>query len=170
LPEAVQELTLKFEYNNLQSLERLFAEHPGQTAAVIMEPVNFHEPKDGFLEKVRDLAHANGALLIFDEIITGFRMAIGGAQAHYGVIPDLATFGKAMGNGMPISAVVGKMDYMQVFDDIFFSFTYGGELASIAASIATINTLRESDGLVHIAAMGARLKIGYQRLIEKLQM
>jgi len=170
VPGAVQELTLKFEYNNLESLQRLFDEHPGQIAAVIMEPVNFYEPQDNFLGKVRDLAHANGALLIFDEIITGFRMAMGGAQAVYGVEPDLACFGKAMGNGMPISAVVGKAEYMKIFDDIFFSFTFGGELASIAAARATIKALNERNGLAHIASMGKRLKRGYTAVADKLNL
>ena len=170
VPGAVQELTLKFEYNNLESLQRLFDEHPGQIAAVIMEPVNFYEPQDNFLVKVRDLAHANGALLIFDEIITGFRMAMGGAQAVYGVEPDLACFGKAMGNGMPISAVVGKAEYMKIFDDIFFSFTFGGELASIAAARATIKALNERNGLAHIASMGKRLKRGYTAVADKLNL
>ena len=135
-----------------------------------MEPVNFYEPQDNFLGKVRDLAHANGALLIFDEIITGFRMAMGGAQAVYGVEPDLACFGKAMGNGMPISAVVGKAEYMKIFDDIFFSFTFGGELASIAAARATIKALNERNGLAHIASMGKRLKRGYTAVADKLNL
>lgn len=165
VPEAVRELTLKFEYNKLETLERLFTENPDQIAAVIMEPVNFHEPQDDFLENVKSLAHENGALLIFDEIITGFRMAMGGAQEYYDVIPDMACFGKAMGNGMPISAIVGKAKYMQIFDDIFFSFTFGGELASIAGALATIRALRERNALDHIHSMGKRLMGRFEQLV-----
>lgn len=164
VPGAVRELTLKFQYNDLKSLEQLFTRNTGEIAAVILEPVNFHKPQDDFLEKVRDLAHRNGALLIFDEIITGFRMAIGGAQEHYGVTPDLACFGKAMGNGLPISAVVGKAEYMKVFDDIFFSFTFGGELASIAGALATINAIRKRNVIEHIHLMGQRLMRGFDQI------
>ena len=170
VPDEVKLLTLKFEYNNLASLEKIFRENPGQIAAVIMEPVNFYEPKDNFIKKVQDLAHENDSLFILDEIITGFRMHIGGAQAYYDLEPDLSCFGKAMGNGMPISAVVGKKKYMKVFDDIFFSFTFGGELASIAASIATIKTLIETDGLLHINNMGEKLKLGFNNLIDNLDL
>lgn len=165
VPDAVRELTVTFEYNEPATLERLFMEHPSRIAAVIMEPVNFHEPEDDFLSVVRDLTHENGALLIFDEIITGFRMAMGGAQEYYDVVPDLACFGKAMGNGMPISAIVGPRQHMQIFEEIFYSFTFGGELASIAASLATLRALRERDGLGRIWAMGRRLMEGFDELV-----
>jgi glutamate-1-semialdehyde aminotransferase len=167
VPNLVRSLTHKFEYNNPESLEKLFSENPKQVAAVIMEPVNFYEPKGGFLEKVKRITHENGALLIFDEVITGFRMAMGGAQEVYDVVPDLACFGKAMANGMPISAVVGKAEYMNVFDEIFFSSTFGGELASIAAALTTIRALKERKGLSHINDMGRRLKKGYRSLIKQ---
>lgn len=167
VPDAVRELTLRFDYNRIETLERLFTDNPGRVAAVIMEPANFHEPAEGFLEAVRDLAHQHGALLIFDEIITGFRMAMGGAQEHYGVVPDMACFGKAMANGMPISAVVGGAEHMKVFNDIFFSFTFGGELASIAASLTTLRALRERDALRHIHQMGRRLMAGFKDIVAR---
>ncbi len=168
VPKAVQDLTLKFEYNNIESLQRLFDEHDGEIAAVIMEPVNFFEPKDDFLNKVKSMAKENGAVLIFDEVITGFRMSLGGAQEYYNVIPDLACFGKAMANGMPVSIVVGKSEIMQMFDEVFFSFTFAGELASLSASVSTINALKKRDGISQIWAMGERLQKGYAQLVEEL--
>jgi len=168
VPKAVQELSLKFNYNEIESLNKLLAEHDGEIAAVILEPVNFFEPENEFLEKVRDAAHAAGALLIFDEIITGFRIGMGGAQKYYGVTPDLACFGKAMANGFPISAVVGKREYMKVFEDIFFSFTFGGETASIAAALTTIDAMEQRGTIEHIRAMGIRLMSGYSAIVDKL--
>ncbi|MCL6648799.1 MAG: aminotransferase class III-fold pyridoxal phosphate-dependent enzyme, partial [Chloroflexi bacterium] len=102
VPAAVRALTRVFRYNDLASLEQVFAEHPGQVAAVILEPVGVVPPQPGFLEGVRELAHRHGALLIFDEVVTGFRLALGGAQQLFGVTPDLACFGKALGNGFPV--------------------------------------------------------------------
>jgi len=142
VPQAVRRLTHPFTYNDLDSLEQVLKAHPGEFAAVIMEPMNFAEPAPGFLAGVRDLAHAHGALFIFDEIITGFRFHLGGAQTLFGVTPDLATFGKSMANGMPIAALVGRRDLMKVVDEIFFSFTFGGEALSIAAALATIRKMR----------------------------
>ena len=94
VPKAVRELTCTFTYNRIETLERIFDEHPGRVAAVIMEPVGIEPPRSGFLESVRELSSRRGALLIFDEIVTGFRLALGGAQEHFGVVPDLACFGK----------------------------------------------------------------------------
>jgi glutamate-1-semialdehyde 2,1-aminomutase len=168
VPEDVQRLTTVFHYNQIESLEKIFQEYPGKIAAVILEPVNFFEPKDDFLQKVKDLAHSEGALLIFDEIITGFRFDLGGAQKIYGVTPDLATFGKAMGNGFPISAVLGKKDVMDWFEKVFFSFTFGGETASIAAAIATIQAMENRDSINVIRRTGEKLMDGYQALIGKL--
>jgi glutamate-1-semialdehyde 2,1-aminomutase/spore coat polysaccharide biosynthesis protein SpsF len=104
---------------------------------------------------LKDLVHRHGALLIFDEIITGFRWSLGGAQARYGVTPDLACFGKAMGNGMPISAVVGRADIMRLMNDIFYSGTFGGEALSLAAAIATIDKLERENVVDHLWNVGA---------------
>ena len=130
VPQCVREQTLPFEYNQIESLERILQQNPGKIAAVIMEPVGIVEPQDGFLQQVLDLTHEAGALLIFDEIVTGFRVALGGAQEYYGVTPDMTCCGKAMGNGYPASAVVGRRDVMEWFDEIFFSFTFGGDALS----------------------------------------
>lgn len=158
VPEATRALTHKFNYNDFASVQRIFEQHPGRVAAVIMEPMNYTEPENRFLEKVAELTRREGALLIFDEVITGFRFGLGGAQRVFGVIPDLACFGKAMANGMPISALVGKRAFMQRVDDIFYSFTQGGELLSIAAAIATIHELETKGVGEAITSKGAYLK------------
>ena len=134
VPESISALTHKFEYNNAESLKSVLREFHGKIAAVIMEPMNVVYPKQGFLELVQNLAHEEGALLIFDETITGFRFARGGAQELFGITPDLSTFGKGMANGFPLSAVVGRRDVMMEMEEIFFSGTFGGELLSLAAA------------------------------------
>ena len=168
VPKSTQQLTLTFEYNNIASLETLFAEHPEQIAAVIMEPIGIIEPIDGFLSKVKEVTHKNGALLIFDEVVTGFRIALGGAQAYFGVIPDLACFGKAMANGFPLSAIVGRREIMELFDEVFFSFTFGGEAVSLAAAIATIKEMKEKKVIGHLWEQGQKLKDGYNILAHQL--
>lgn len=141
VPKATQELTHTWAYNDIESLDKLFQEYPGQIAAVIMEPMNVFEPKAGFLESVKELAHKHGAILVFDETVTGFRYAVGGAQAYFGVTPDLATFGKGLANGYPVSAVAGRADIMRLMEEVFFSFTFGGEALSLAAALATMKKL-----------------------------
>lgn len=168
IPKAIQDLTLRFNYNDIDSLSKAFNENPGDIAAVIMEPVNFIEPKDDFLNKVKSITQKNGAVLIFDEIITGFRMGLGGAQAHYNIIPDLACFGKAMANGYPISALVGRSEIMSIFEKVFFSGTFAGELVSIAAAKATIKALEERNTLNHIDKLGTHLKDGYNKTANSL--
>ena len=134
VPNTISALTHKFEYNDISSLQEVLGKFEGQIAAVIMEPMNLTYPNSGFLESVQQLTHAAGALLIFDETITGFRFARGGAQELFGVVPDLSTFGKGMANGFPLSAVVGRRDIMIEMEEIFFSGTFGGELLSLAAA------------------------------------
>lgn len=142
VPAAVGGLTHRFPFNDLPALEKLLGSHPGEFAAVILEPMTKVDPLPGYLEEVKRLTHRHGALLVFDEIITGFRFSLGGAQELFGVCPDLAAFGKAMGNGMPISAVVGRSDVMDEMEEIFFSATFGGETLSLAAAIAVIDKMR----------------------------
>ena len=167
VPGAVRALTHPFVYNDLGSLENLLNGHPGEFAAVIMEPVNFWPPAAGFLEGVKTLAHEHGALLIFDEICSGFHFGLGGAQKKFGVTPDMACFGKAMGNGFPISCVVGRADAMKVFEDIFFSFTFGGEVASMAAAIKVLDVLETTDALGRIEANGRVLQEGLNVLAKE---
>lgn len=170
VPEVVKELTHKFTYNDIDSLHALFNKYPGQVAAVILEPQYGNGPEDNFLEKVKELTHQHGAVLIFDEIVTGFRMAKGGAQEYYGVTPDLTTIGKGMGNGYPISAVVGKAEIMRLMEEIFFSFTFGGETLSLAATLATLEKLECEPVLETIAMQGKKLREGVEGLIAKHQL
>lgn len=143
IPKCVGALTHRFDYNNIDSLHQLFADHPGEFAAVIMEPMNVVEPKKDFLKQVKDAAHEAGALFILDEIITGFRYDLGGAQSYFNVTPDLATFGKAIANGMPLSVVVGRADIMSLLEYVFISGTFGGETLSMAAALAVIHKMQK---------------------------
>jgi glutamate-1-semialdehyde aminotransferase/spore coat polysaccharide biosynthesis protein SpsF (cytidylyltransferase family) len=158
VPKAVRDLTHPFPYNDLASLEKLLEEHPDEFAAVIMEPVNFVEPAHGFLEGVKHLAHRHGALLIFDEICVGFHFGLGGAQKLYGVTPDMACFGKAMGNGFPISCILGRADVMHTFEEIFYSFTFAGEVASMAAAMKVLDILEQTDALASLESNGRTLQ------------
>jgi glutamate-1-semialdehyde aminotransferase/spore coat polysaccharide biosynthesis protein SpsF (cytidylyltransferase family) len=166
VPQAVRDLTVTFVYNDLASLQRIFNAHPGGVAAVILEPFVSTLPEPGFLEGVRELAQRQGAVLIFDEVITGFRLANGGAQEYFGVTPDLTCLGKAMANGFPLSAIVGKADVMKMLDEVFFSFTFGGEAVSLAAAKATISEFMENDVIGHLWAQGQKLKDGLNVLAE----
>lgn len=168
VPKSTQELTHAIGYNDLAAAEALFGQLPGQIAAVILEPMNVTFPQPGYLEGMKALAHKHGALLVFDETITGFRYANGGAQELFGVTPDLATFGKGLANGFPVSAVAGRADVMKVMEDIFFSFTFGGELLSLAAAKATLEKLRRDKVLAGIAAKGERLQSGLNALLSEV--
>jgi glutamate-1-semialdehyde aminotransferase/spore coat polysaccharide biosynthesis protein SpsF (cytidylyltransferase family) len=167
VPDAVRELTHPFPYNDLEALTRVLEERFGEFAAIIMEPVNFVEPEPGYLQGVKDLAHTHGALLIFDEICTGIHLGLGGAQKLYGVTPDLACFGKAMGNGFPISCVVGRADVMKLFEEIFFSFTFAGEVASMAAAMKVLDILEHTPALAQMGAQGRRLQDGVRSLAKE---
>lgn len=134
VPEATQALTKSFPFNDINALKTLVNQYDGQVAAIIMEPMNIEYPKAGYLAEVQALAKAHGIVLIFDETITGCRFAKGGAQELFGITPDLATFGKGLANGFPLSAIVGKTDIMGLMEDVFFSGTFGGETASLAAA------------------------------------
>jgi glutamate-1-semialdehyde 2,1-aminomutase/spore coat polysaccharide biosynthesis protein SpsF len=160
VPKAVRQLTSTFEYNNIESLKRILDQHRKQVAAVILEPIGIVEPEGNFLQRVRDLCSREGCLLIFDEVITGFRLARGGAQEHFGVVPDLACFGKAMANGYPLSAVVGPREIMKNFEQTFFSFTFGGETLSLAASLATMKEIAEKEVIAHNWEQGVKIKDG----------
>ncbi|MEW5878970.1 MAG: aminotransferase class III-fold pyridoxal phosphate-dependent enzyme [Pseudomonadota bacterium] len=166
VPRAVRDLTHTFAYNDLSSLQALLDEHPNEFAAVILEPMNVAEPAAGFLQGVKDLTHRHGALLVFDETITGFRYEIGGAQQRFGVVPDLATFGKGLANGYPVSAVAGRAEIMRAMEEIFFSFTFGGELLSLAAAKATLAKLRREPVIETLKQRGARVMRGLQTLLD----
>ncbi|HVY46184.1 MAG TPA: aminotransferase class III-fold pyridoxal phosphate-dependent enzyme [Minicystis sp.] len=159
IPKATQDLTFTFQYNDLQSVEDALDE---DVACVILEPTVFEAPKPGFLEGLRALCDKKGALLVFDEMWTGFRIALGGAQEFFKVRADLACFSKAIANDMPISVLTGRRDVMKLFDkDVFFFTTFGGEALSLAAAKATIHELRDKKVPEHLTKQGQKLKDGY---------
>jgi glutamate-1-semialdehyde 2,1-aminomutase len=165
VPGAVKKLTHTFTYNDPSSLEKILKQY--KCAAVMLEPMNYAEPNKTFLTRVKALARKHDAILVFDEVITGFRYHIGGAQKLFGVTPDLATFGKSMANGMPISVIVGKRKYMKHMSEIFFSVTHGGEALSIAAAIATIKEMEKKKVRQRIWEKGRYLQSGTERLLKK---
>ncbi len=167
VPTSVKDLTHVFTYNDLKSLEEVLAFYPDEFACVVLEPMNITQPVDGFLEGVAELTRAHGALVVFDETITGFRFSNGGAQELFGVVPDLATYGKGLANGFPLSAVTGRADIMRTFEDIFFSFTMGGEALSLAAAKAVLDKLDREPVTETLARSGRRLMDGVEHLIGK---
>lgn len=167
VPDPVRALTHTFAYNDLASLERILIAHRGEFAAVIMEPMTTTEPLPGFLEGVRTLAHGHGALFVLDEIITGFRFHLGGAQTLFGVTPDLATFGKSMANGLPVAAVVGRREIMRHMEDVFFSFTFGGETLSLAGALATIRKMRKEPVIARLWERGDGMAVAARQAIAR---
>lgn len=165
VPQSTRDLTHTFAYNDIDSLHKIFQQYPDQIAAVIMEPMNVSEPEDDFLQKVKEMAHKNGAVFIFDETITGFRYANGGAQEYFGVIPDLATFGKGMANGYPVSAITGRAEIMRQMEEIFFSFTFGGETLSLAAAFAALTKLQREPVVQTLWSQGKKVVEGINHLI-----
>lgn len=168
IPQVIQDLTFTFNYNDIQSVKDSIDE---DTAAVILEPFVFEEPKNNFLQELREVCTANGTLLIFDEMWTGFRIAVGGAQEYFGVNADLACFSKAVANGMPIAILTGRNDIMSLLEkDVFFFTTFGGEALSLAAAKATISELKEKNVPAHLAKQGRILKNGYNQIASDLGM
>jgi glutamate-1-semialdehyde aminotransferase len=168
IPKDSSRLVAPFDYNDLGSLERTLDEHHGRVAAVIMEPVLLEAPAPGFLAGVKAAAHRHGALLIFDEIVSGFRWAVGGAQEYFNVVPDLAVFGKGMANGLPLAAVVGRAELMAEFEEIFVSSTFGGDALALAACRATLETYTLMPVIERLWRMGRRFQEGFTVLTDRL--
>ncbi|MBK8550338.1 MAG: aminotransferase class III-fold pyridoxal phosphate-dependent enzyme [Ignavibacteria bacterium] len=166
IPEGVKDLTFTFNYNDIESLIQSI---DSDTACVILEPFVFEEEKNNFLKEVQDVCKKNGTLLIFDEMWTGFRIAVGGAQEYFGVTPDLACYSKAIANGMPISVITGREDVMRLFDkDVFFFTTFGGEALSMAAAMATIDEIKTKNVPEFLSRQGGKLKEGYNKIAAEL--
>ena len=157
VPKSVSDLTHTVPYNNLDAVDRLMKKHRDEFAALILEPMNVTEPFENYLAELKELVHGHGALLVFDEIITGFRYAVGGAQELFDVTPDIASFGKAMGNGMPISSIVGRADVMNEMENVFYSGTFGGETLSLAAAIALIDKMCREPVIENLWQTGKKL-------------
>lgn len=169
VPEAVKKLTHEFKYNDLASLEKIFHEFSGQVAAVVLEPVSSVLPQSGFLEGVKKMAEENGAVLVFDELITGFRLALGGAAEYFGVAPDLVCYGKAISNGEPLSILGGRREIMEVLNssEVFFSFTYAGYLPSIAAALTTLDFMKKNKVQKKLWQTGELLIKNYNALAQE---
>lgn len=166
VPDSVRNLTHKLPFNDLDKVKEAVQAYKGSIAAIILEPVSGAEPAKGYLESLRSLTQEEGIVLIFDEVITGFRVSLGGAQKHYGVTPDLAAFGKGMGNGMPISAIGGRADIMMFMEKIFYSGTFGGEALSLAASVAVIDKMKRENVIERLWKTGNVITDGVTRLMK----
>ena len=157
VPVSLSGTCLPFEYNNLEQLNSLLKQNSGNIACIIMEPTRFKQPDKGFLEGVRQLADEHNCLLIFDEVVTGFRMSKGGAQEYFGVMPDLATFAKAIANGYPLAAVVGRREIMKTQADNFISSTYWSDCSALVAGLATLNEINNEPVIETINNTGKTL-------------
>lgn len=167
IPEPIAELTVAFPYGDLDATNELLRRHDGQVACLILEAATQHEPPPGYLAGLRDLADRHGCVLVFDEMITGFRWSEAGAQGLFGVVPDLSTFGKALGNGFAVSALAGRRDLMDrgglhhCRDRVFLlSTTHGAETHSLAAAMAVMETYVEEGITARLYALGERLAAG----------
>jgi glutamate-1-semialdehyde 2,1-aminomutase len=177
VPRAIVDMTLKFRYNDPANLRALFDQHPGQIACVLMEAEATTPPDPGYLMAVKELCEERGAVLVFDEMITGFRWHLGGAQKFHGVVPHLSTFGKAMGNGFAISALAGKREIMRLGglehdrERVFLlSTTHGAETHALAASLETIRIYREQSVVEFLWRQGERLRSGINQVIARHKM
>ena len=175
IPEATQKLTVSFRYNDIGSVRALFERYPGQIAGCILEPARTDEPRDGFLHELQRICHANGALLILDEMITGFRWHNAGAQKVYDLVPDLSCWGKALANGFSVSALSGKREFMRLgglaHTDkprvFLLSTTHGAETHALAAAIASIQVYRNEPVIEHLYRQGTRLRTGAEQAIKR---
>ncbi|UAY51523.1 aminotransferase class III-fold pyridoxal phosphate-dependent enzyme [Ferruginibacter albus] len=166
IPEEIKELTSTFDYNDIESVKNALDE---DTACVILEPFVFEAPKNDFLKELKAVCEANGTLLIFDEMWTGFRVAVGGAQEYFDVKADLACYSKAFANGMPISLLTGRKDIMNLFnEEVFFFTTFGGEALSLAAAVTTIQEMIDQNVPAYLATKGKLLKDGYNKIAEEV--
>ena len=175
IPQVVRDLTVKFRYNDLASVQALFDKYPNQIACLIMEAETMEPPRDNFLHKVRDLCHANGAIFIIDEIITGFRWHMRGAQYVHNIVPDLTTFGKALANGFSLAALMGRRDLMELGglrtdkERVWLlSTTYGAETFSLAAAMEVMRIYQEEPVVERMMAAGERLARGANQVAAEL--
>lgn len=165
IPQDTIEKTKQFHYNHIESLEELIAQFPEQFACVVLEPAGVEEPKVGFLQQVQELCRKNGIVFILDEMITGFRWHMKGAQHIYGVTPDLCTFGKAMANGFSVSCVAGRRELMELGsvelegrERVFLlSTTHGAEMSGLGAFVATVDFMERNKVIEHLWSYGGKL-------------
>jgi len=177
IPDAARQETVSFRYNDLASAERMFADNPGEICCVMLEAARGEDPRDGFLHKLRELAHRHGALFVIDEMITGLRWHVGGAQQVFDIEPDLSTFGKALGNGFAISALAGRREIMELGsiqhgrERVFLlSTTHGAETHALAAARKIIEIYQAEDVAGTLMRQGERLRRGLQATIAELKL
>lgn len=169
VPIALDALATRLPYGDIEAAEGVFAEHGESIAAVITVPYDWNATVEhDFIHRLRFLTEQHGALLIFDQVLTGFRLAPGGAQEYFGVIPDLTTYAKALANGYPLSAYGGRREVMEKLYNVVLTTTYAGETLSIAAAHATLRILRDEPVLPHIWKMGERLQQGFDAAAKAL--
>ncbi|SEL00436.1 glutamate-1-semialdehyde 2,1-aminomutase [Chitinophaga rupis] len=176
VPEETSRFTLKFNYNNLESVEQLFAQYPGQIAAVMLEAATTVAPQNDFLHRVKTVCEKNGALFIIDEMITGFRWNLRGAQAYFDIEPDLCTFGKAMANGFAVAALGGRREIMNIGsiqeegkERVFLtSTTHGAEMSALGAFIKTVEILQRDNVIEHFWSYGQKLIDGLNGIAKTL--
>lgn len=160
-PESLRDLIQPFPYDDLGALEKLLGRYKRRVAAVVMEPVRERIPSPGYMQGVRELVRRAGALLVFDEVVTAFRLGPGGGQAFVGVEPDLACLGKSLANGMPLSALVGPRAIMESAREVAFGMTFRGETLSLAAARATLRALVEERVAERVATIGERVRAAF---------
>lgn len=165
--DAVRADTLAFRYNDVGSVRSAFERNPGQIACVLMMPFELEAPEDGFLHEVRALAHEHGALFVLDEMRSGFRVALGGAQEYFGVTADLATYSKAMSNGFCVSAVVGRADVLRGLGRTHMASTFYANSGEMSAALATLEVLRSTDAIEQVWERGRQLQSGLRALVEE---
>ncbi len=167
VPRELRETSIPFNYNKLNELENIVDKYPDEIGVIIMEPERGMSPAPGFLEGVRNIATKIGAVLIFDEVTSGFRMNLGGIHLIRGVYPDIAVFGKAMGNGYPISAIIGRRPVMESAQDTFISSTFWTERIGFTAALSTINKMEKHDVLTKLVSYGELINKGWSNLAQK---
>jgi len=165
VPRALKGTTLPFRYNRIEELEKIVNEN--DIGVVVMEPQREHSPEKGFLKKVKKIARGAGAVLIFDEITSGWRMNVGGIHILHKVYPDMVVLGKAISNGYPMAVVLGRGEVMDVAQDSFISSTYWTERVGPAAAIATIEKMRRNGVPSHLCKIGNLIGVGWKKLAEK---
>ena len=167
VPPETQKIVHSFPYNDLRAVERLFGQYGGEVACVFMMPFEVEPPEPGFLEGVRDLAHAHGALFILDEMRSGFRFGLGGAQEMLGVSADLVTYSKAMANGFAVSCIAGRADVLRGLRETKMTATYFAATEAMAAAICCIQTIESERAPDRVWALGERLQVGLRAAIER---
>jgi glutamate-1-semialdehyde aminotransferase len=170
VPKFNHDLIKIFEYNDADGLEQIFEDNKNEIAAIVLEPTIYEKPTNGFLEKVRKIADNHGSILILDEVITGFRFDLKGAQKYFNIKGDFTCFGKGMGNGLPISAISGPSEFMNIFDELWVSSTNNSETLSMAGTISVINEMREKNTISHCWKIGKKLFEGWNKIVDENQL